>query len=201
MHCIILHLFIPLHPFLNFNSNNEHEKRKHCPVCVSYSAGQDISEVFRATRTFIRYVSLFNSSQIFLFLQHCNRFSRFDHLLYLFPAALATWAHSVVYRPWLVRMPQQAFFLSGACSGSGSGWAPLFRDISRAPDGTSRANRRLTAAEEREAAEGRRDGEAARERPGQSDWLIGFVVVVFNPHDQLTCAHTCERERLFLSWT
>lgn len=44
---------------------------------------------------------------------------------------------TAVYQPWLVRIPQRAFFLSGTCSGSGPGSAPLFRDISGAPESTS----------------------------------------------------------------
>lgn len=31
------------------------------------------------------------------------------------------------------------------------------------------------------------------------DWLRGFVVVVLNAHDRLTCLTTCPGARLFLS--
>ncbi|KAF3851779.1 hypothetical protein F7725_005134 [Dissostichus mawsoni] len=95
-------------------------------------------------------------------------------------------------------MPQQAFFLSGTFSGKGPGSATLFRDISAAPDGTSGIIQRLnltrlplinsvTAAAERELQSGER---RSQELPEQSDWLNGFVVVVLNAHDHLTCAST-----------
>lgn len=125
-----------------------------------------------------------------------------------FPRLLTFWSKplpvpsTAVYRPWLVRMPQQAFFLSGARSGNGPGSAPLLRDICGAsevtpagsPGQTSRAYRsdRNSGAPARVRAGG---GLRRRwERVEQSDWLNGSVVVLFNPHDCVTSAATCGRQ-------
>lgn len=97
-------------------------------------------------------------------------------------------------------MPQQAFFLSVPCSSCSPGRAPLFRDTSGAPGGTSGIFPRrdftcsppakgLNAAAQREAGCGQ-----------ESDVIggAGFVVVVmFTAHDHLTCARTCQQGAIF----